>query len=179
MEEPDWKEKYYSATARIAALTAHLEDADARINELDALLREWSSGAKVKGLEAEVAQLRSGIHPPVNPMPGGFSLENFMPGLKPEDADAFCEALDAASPDLSEKQGTFSDKIVALEAQLDAVPSALARKDAALGMAVEAGDALLAEAREFAKVIPPYANSEAIKGMDAALAACREAMGGK
>jgi hypothetical protein len=42
------------------------------------------------------SQPTTGIHPAKFPMEGGFSLEKFMPGLKPEDADAFGKALESA-----------------------------------------------------------------------------------
>jgi hypothetical protein len=45
-------------------------------------------------------QKPTGIHPAKTPMEGGFSLEKFMPGLLPEDAEALGKALESA--DLSE-----------------------------------------------------------------------------
>ena len=42
-----------------------------------------------------------GITPPKKPMEGGFSLDKFMPGLSPEDAEAFGKALETA--DLSDE----------------------------------------------------------------------------
>lgn len=50
--------------------------------------------ARVEELEAENAALRQGIHPPTRPMPGGFSMENFMNGCPPEDIAALCDAMD-------------------------------------------------------------------------------------
>lgn len=54
-----------------------------------------------------INRLPQGIVPPKTPMEGGFSLEKFMPGLLPEDAEAFGEALESA--DLSEE--TTSDRL--------------------------------------------------------------------
>lgn len=36
------------------------------------------------------------ITPPKNPMPNGFNLDDFVPSISPEDAQAFGEALESA-----------------------------------------------------------------------------------
>lgn len=46
-------------------------------------------------------QAERGITPPKKPMPGGFSLEHFVEGTKPEDIEALAQALDRDEPDLS------------------------------------------------------------------------------
>lgn len=54
-------------------------------------LEDWCRNARLR-----IAELESGIHPAKRPMEGGFSLDQFMPGLLPEDADAFATALESA-----------------------------------------------------------------------------------
>jgi len=56
---------------------------------LDALLAEQIRRA---------LQPTEGFHPAKTPMEGGFSLEKFMPGLEPGDADAFADALESVDP---------------------------------------------------------------------------------
>lgn len=50
--------------------------------------------AKLQAAEAEVEQLKSGIHPAKKPMVGGFSMDKFMADVSPEDAAALGEFLD-------------------------------------------------------------------------------------
>lgn len=82
-----------------------------------------SKDARIAALEAEVASLKSGITPPKTPMEGGFSLGKFMPGITPEDADAFGEALESA--DLSAAVDPTAATITALRAALAKAEEAL------------------------------------------------------
>lgn len=50
------------------------------------------------------------IQQPKNPMPNGFNLDDFVPSIAPEDAQAFGEALESADLSYAEVESPYPPK---------------------------------------------------------------------